>query len=103
MLASTLESVLQQLSALHERLVLRTLCLAYLLSSARHFTRSDAKKPGFRTSLSLACCCSMAQFIRGSTTLAELTLCHDAITKITQLVVTSDVRGSMLVEKHSLW
>ena len=102
-LASTLESVLQQLSALHNRLVLRTLCLN-LLSSARHFTRSDAKKPGFRTSLSLACCCSLAQFIRGPTTLAELTLCHDAITKITQLVVTSDVRGSMLVEKkHSLW
>ena len=90
-LASTLESVLQQLSALHERLVLRTLCLN-LLSSARHFTRSDAKKPGFKPSLSLACCRSLAQFIRGSTTLAELTLCHDAI---------DDVKLRLLAEAAS--
>lgn len=77
-LASTLEVVLQQLSALRERLVLRTLCLN-LLSSARHFTRSDARKPGFKPSLSLACCRFLAQFVAGSPTLTELTLCHDAI------------------------
>ena len=77
-LPPALETVLTQLSALQGRLVLRSLTLS-LLSSARHFTRADARKPGFKPSLSLACCRLLAHFLAGSPTLTELTLCHDAI------------------------
>lgn len=77
-MASTLETLLQQMGCLHAQMALRTLSLT-LLSTGRHFARADAKKPTFRPSLSLTGCRLLAQFLADSRTLQELALCHDAI------------------------
>ncbi|KAK7480581.1 hypothetical protein BaRGS_00028157 [Batillaria attramentaria] len=91
-LTSSLEAVLRQMCVMHEELVLKTVCLN-LLSSARHFTRSDARKPNFKPSVSMTACRLICQFVVDSQTLKELALCHDGI---------DDVKFQLLTESASM-
>lgn len=95
-LSSTLEAVLRQLCLLHGQLVLKTVCLN-LLSSARHFTRSDARKAGFKPSLNLNCCVLLAQFVTNSSTLTDVTLCHDGVddVKLRVMIDAASKSGSL--------
>lgn len=75
---ATLEALLQQINLMHGQLVLK-IVFFNLLSPARHFTRSDAKKHKFKPSLTLACCRYLSQFLAESQTLRELGLCYNGI------------------------